>query len=49
MLKGLGAKTNWSALNRQSWSNSDPDSEAGVQALLEAVDSNPAERIRPCD
>jgi hypothetical protein len=26
-LKGLVAKTNWLAVNRQSWSNSDPEDE----------------------
>jgi hypothetical protein len=33
-LKGLGAKTNWLAVNRQSWSNSDFDF-----ALVESVES----------
>jgi hypothetical protein len=33
-LKGLGAKTNWLAVNRQSYSNSGSDSDSNLRSLL---------------
>jgi hypothetical protein len=40
--QGVGAKTNWLAVNRQSWSNSDSDSDL----LVESAENWSCEKLK---